>query len=160
MAPIVRMHLDTAIRLHAPQLVDDPNQLADRMLRGENLDKIKDRCGEKLRDAYIRDQMVRAWKDQGTDLDWINKIYEKTSGHIHLSNIHTHATTSPVGTDNPGMSPEVRAQIGGKVASDYEGLAAAAFVSMIQISAIISTYMCNWRDAKIALEEARSQKKV
>ncbi len=79
--PFVRMQLDSVLRLSATKLVADPNGLAEQILNGIHISKIKDKNGNKMRDAYLV-EIVAA------NEPWITNVYESGSGFIHLSNKH------------------------------------------------------------------------
>ena len=79
--PFVRMQLDSALRLFATTLVRNPNELAQQILEGESINKIKDRSGSKMRDAYLLGEFAKTEP-------WITKVYESGSGFVHLSNKH------------------------------------------------------------------------
>jgi len=47
------MQIDNALRFSVLWLVDKPHDLASKVLRGGRLDKMKDRSGQYMRDAYL-----------------------------------------------------------------------------------------------------------
>ena len=75
---IVRMQIDTVSRLLAYTYVDDPEEVASKIIGGTPLSKFKSRDGHKLRDAYLIDKMTEAHS-------WVREVYERTSGEIHFS---------------------------------------------------------------------------
>jgi hypothetical protein len=78
---LLRTHIDTALRFSAAWLVDEPHELAKKVIGGERLDKIKDRNGAHLWDAYL----VESLKDE---YPWLPDVYKNLSGYIHFSNAH------------------------------------------------------------------------
>lgn len=80
-AGILRMQLDTAMRVNALRLVDSREQFCSDLLGGKHFNKAKDVSGNKLTDAYLRQKLAE-------DHSWINPVYEKTSEFIHLSGQH------------------------------------------------------------------------
>ena len=79
-APLVRLQLDTVLRLFAASLVDDKNSFFERMLRAQPIRRIKDRDGNYMTDSYLLDRLVHR-----TGLDELRGLYEKTSGFVHFS---------------------------------------------------------------------------
>ena len=83
---LVRLHLDTLLRLYATTLVFDANGLVMRLMEGHQLRKEKDRQGKSMNDAYLVEKL-----QQDFQLRWAKSVYEKTSGFIHLSQTHIYA---------------------------------------------------------------------
>jgi hypothetical protein len=80
-APLVRMHIDSLMRFYASYISDDPHDFTQRVFRGEHISKIKDREGKAMRDFYLVDKLSESYP-------WIKKVYEETSGYVHLSDKH------------------------------------------------------------------------
>jgi hypothetical protein len=78
---LLRMQIDTALRFSALWLVNKPHDVAREILRGERLDKMKDRDGKRLTDAYLITKLA-------PDQPWLPEVYERTSGYIHFSGAH------------------------------------------------------------------------
>lgn len=80
-APLLRLELDTSLRLYAAWLVEDPEQLANIVMSGGSINKIKDRDGMFLGDGYLANKL-------GQDDPRIESLFKNTSGYIHLSEKH------------------------------------------------------------------------
>lgn len=80
-AAILRLQIDTAMRVNALSLVDDPDGLCRAVLDGGQFNRLKDRDGRKMTDTYLRERLAR-------EHSWIGPAYERTSGFIHLSGNH------------------------------------------------------------------------
>jgi hypothetical protein len=80
-ASILRLQIDTALRFFAAFLVDNPHEFAGSVLKGIHVDKLKDQNGKLMRDAHLVSRLPAKFS-------WIAKVYEKTSGYIHLSEQH------------------------------------------------------------------------
>ena len=80
-AAILRLQIDNLIRLYASTLVDKPHDFAVEVLSGVQIRKMKDRDGNKMTDRYLVDQLSKMY-------DWIDRLYQETSGYIHLSEKH------------------------------------------------------------------------
>ena len=98
---LLRVHIDTALRFSAAWLVDDPHNFATKVLAGERIDKLKDRAGHLLRDAYLV-------KSRSSDYPWLPAVYERLSGYIHLSGSHIYDTVQELGDDGT-ISFDIRA---------------------------------------------------
>lgn len=82
---LLRLQLDTAMRFYAAFLVEQPHDFALAVLRGERVRNIKDRDGRKMTDAYLAQKL-------GEEFAWVPRVYERTSGYVHLSSIHLLST--------------------------------------------------------------------
>lgn len=85
---LFRLQLDTALRFHAAFLVEKPHDVALAVLGGKRVRDLKDRDGEKMTDAYLV-------KKLGQEYDWVSRVYEQTSGYVHLSNTHLMSAMGP-----------------------------------------------------------------
>jgi hypothetical protein len=91
---LLRLQLDTALRFHAAWLVSDPHDFALAVLRGEHVRTMKDRSGKKMTDVYLVEAL-------GREHSWVPRVYERTSGYVHLSNTHLLSAMSPAaGSDD------------------------------------------------------------
>lgn len=80
-APLVRLELDTALRLWAAGLVDDPHSLAVSILEGKKLSNLTDRDNNKMKDWYLVKSLTAKYP-------WVQDVYDETSGYVHLSDKH------------------------------------------------------------------------
>ena len=78
---LLRLQVDSIIRFYACWLVADPHSLLLPLLEDKPLYKIKSKDGKSLSDVYLRTEASKLYP-------WINSVYEKTSGFIHLSMPH------------------------------------------------------------------------
>lgn len=91
---ILRLQVDTAIRFSAFWLSDNPHEMAMEVMRGKRIDKMKDRDGNNMTDAYLV-------KKLSSEFSWMPKVYETTSGYIHFSEAHIFAPITRV--ENNGI---------------------------------------------------------
>ena len=57
-APLVRIHLDSPLRLFAAYQVDyNIHDFAEKIMSGQQIDKLKDRHGQQMKDAYLAKQL-------------------------------------------------------------------------------------------------------
>ena len=85
-AHLVRPHLDNYLRFYAVWLVDNPHDFASLVLKGERIDKLKDKKGKYLRDSYLVEIATKEYP-------WMANVYTVTSGFIHLSKKHVFTST-------------------------------------------------------------------
>src|SRR6266702_2099317 len=78
---LLRIHIDTSLRFSAAWLVDEPHEFAMRVLKGERIDKMKDKDGRRLTDAHL--VSVHA-----AEHPWLLDVYKSLSGYVHFSGSH------------------------------------------------------------------------
>lgn len=81
---ILRLQLDTALRLYALYWVSDPEEFAGRVFSGEQVDRIKAADGQLMKDRYLIDKLIPT-------NPWVEAVYRNTSGLIHFSGRHMHS---------------------------------------------------------------------
>ncbi len=88
-APIVRIHLDSLLRLYASRLVDyNIDEFAKKVISGKQIRNLKDKDGKKMSDNYLVKKIMEV-----DNHDWVKEIYYTGSGHIHFSNYVSSYTT-------------------------------------------------------------------
>lgn len=91
-AALLRLQLDTGLRLYALYWVADPEDFARRVFGGEQVDRLKAADGRQMKDRYLIDKI----KDRNP---WVEAVYKNTSGLIHFSERHIHAAIRLEGND-------------------------------------------------------------
>jgi hypothetical protein len=81
---ILRLQLDTVLRLYALYWVADPEKFAERVFKGEQIDRLKADDGELMKDRYLINRIM-------PHNPWVDDVYKNTSGLIHFSDRHMHA---------------------------------------------------------------------
>ena len=76
-APLLRLQVDSLIRLYACWLVKDPHSIATHLLQDRPLNKVKSRDNQLLTDKYL-------WTKAAEHYPWVGDVYKATSGFIHL----------------------------------------------------------------------------
>jgi hypothetical protein len=79
--PLIRLQIDSIMRLYACWLVADYNTVASRLLDGASLRRLKSTDGHSLTDSYLRQKVSEVYP-------FVGSVYDKTSGFIHLSTPH------------------------------------------------------------------------
>lgn len=87
-ATLVRMQLDTCLRFFAAFIVERPHDFAQSVLQGVPIRQIRDRDGNLMTDRYLVDTL-------GKKFDWMPRVYDATSGFVHLSERHIFAIWKP-----------------------------------------------------------------
>ncbi|MBK9623048.1 MAG: hypothetical protein IPO38_00390 [Rhodocyclaceae bacterium] len=99
---LLRVHIDTALRISAAWLVEQPHDFALKVIGGHRIDKLKDQAGAKLTDAHLVE--IRA-----AEYPWLPKVYESLSGYIHFSGSHVFDSVASLGDEDMSISFEVAA---------------------------------------------------
>lgn len=81
---LLRLQLDTVLRLYALYWVDDPEKFAHDVFDGKQIDRIKDGRGNLMKDRYLIDRIL-------SKNPWVESVYKNTSGLIHFSHRHIRA---------------------------------------------------------------------
>jgi hypothetical protein len=80
-APLLRLQIDNCLRFHGIYIVEKPHDFAGAVLKGEQVRNMKDSKGKRLTDRHLVECVAK-------DFPWITRVYEKTSGYVHLSDAH------------------------------------------------------------------------
>ena len=80
-AVLLRLQLDSCLRFFAAFIVDNPHDFSHRVLKGEHVRNQKDRNGQKMTDRHLVNTL-------GEKYEWMPRVYEATSGFVHLSERH------------------------------------------------------------------------
>jgi hypothetical protein len=107
--PLIRLQLDSVLRISAFRFVDDSMPLTLHMAGGEepfHKFKIKDENDERiaLRDNDLRAKLKHKY-------EYLDSIYEQTSGYVHLSREHLLRVVE--GWDKPDRNDDAHLDFGG-----------------------------------------------
>ena len=89
---LVRLQLDTALRLFAGFIVDEPHEFAMKVFKGNRIDRMKDKDGNRMTDRYLVTQLANEYP-------WVEEVYERASNYVHLSATHIFSTLSKIDPD-------------------------------------------------------------
>lgn len=84
---LVRLQMDTMLRLYALFFVTDPDDFATKVYHGASVNKLKDDRGQLMSDTCLRDRVA-------SQNAWVPDVYRETSGYIHFSHRHIQAALS------------------------------------------------------------------
>ena len=133
---LLRLQLDTALRFYASFLVEQPHDFARAVLNGERIRDLKDRNGFKMNDAYLV-------KKLGLKYNWIPRVYERTSGYVHLSDIHL---ISAMEVSEGAFDSERKITI--KISAEDKPLQTSVYVEAVDafgaVSEILLRYVHGW----------------
>ena len=82
-APLVRLQLDTVLRVSAFELVEDRRGLVVALIAGTPIRRIEDRNGNRMTDTHLVTQLA-----EREGLPVIRQLYAMTSGFVHFSDSH------------------------------------------------------------------------
>ncbi len=78
---LLRTHIDTSLRFSAAWLVADPHDFALLVLKGERIDRLKDRNDKRLTDAHLVAMRT-------PECPWLPAVYSSLSSYVHFSGSH------------------------------------------------------------------------
>lgn len=113
-AALIRLQLDSCLRYFAVSLVADSQSLIMDVLDGERISRMKDKSGAKMTDQYLLGQLLDHYPEIS---DRVQRVYERTSGFVHLSKVHMHL---PVDTTRINLS-EAESGMGSPIAFRVSG---------------------------------------
>jgi len=79
--PLLRLQVDTMLRLSAFDLVDDPSELQTSLLEDRPFGKTRSRDGNLLGDSHLCEQLSPRYP-------WIAQTYKDACGYVHFSGSH------------------------------------------------------------------------
>lgn len=80
-APLVRLHLDSLLRLFAPQLIGyNIDEFALKVIGGTPIRQIKDKDNQKLNDARLVEKISEI-----EPFKWVKKVYDTGNSYVHYS---------------------------------------------------------------------------
>lgn len=94
---IVRMQIDTVSRLLAYTYVDDPEEMAKKVIGGKQLKRFKSRDGCPLCDKYLVDRMSQ-------EHEWVRRVYNTTNEEVHFSRRQFFSTIDSLNNDKDELA--------------------------------------------------------
>ena len=144
---LLRMQIDTAMRLYAAWLVPNPHDFAQEVISGKRIHKMKCRNGRLLTDKYLSDELSR-------EHEWVRRVYESTSGYVHLSQSQSMLTVEDVHEE--GTMSFV-------IAAHDKHMPVQSFIEVaecfVAASEIVMKYLEGWRFTKANPEVVAELKK-
>ena len=144
---LVRLQLDTALRLFAGFIADQPHEFAMEVFKGNRIDRMKDKSGTRMTDRHLVTQLANEYP-------WIEEVYERASNYVHLSGTHIKSALSMEDGDS--------GKIGIKVSSLDRTLPEATYLEAIgafrECTKIVARYVYGWTFTKANPEEVAQMK--
>jgi len=78
---LLRLQIDTALRFFSVFIVKNPHAFALKVLRGQQINRMKDASGKLMTDAYLISKLE-------PDYPWLPIVYKNLSGYVHFSDQH------------------------------------------------------------------------
>jgi len=147
-APLLRLQLDNSLRFYAAFLVDKPHDLASRFAQGESIRNFKERgTKQRLTDRLLVERLAEHYP-------WIIEVYERTSGYIHLSDMHLF---NAMGKQKE--NPKAGIVISEKDAFITEQDRSEAVYTMFRLSQIVLWLLNSWTLTKDTPDHQKWKKK-
>jgi hypothetical protein len=100
---LLRMQLDTAMRLYGATLHSSSAEYAQKIFEGARVDRLKDRNGQRMTDSYLAEKLSEQYP-------WAKAVYEHLCDFVHFSNRHFFASISELEEDARGVKFMISAE--------------------------------------------------
>jgi hypothetical protein len=94
---LLRTQLDTALRFYSVFIVKKPHDFVLDILKGQQINKIKDKDGNKMTDAYLISKLANEYA-------WLPVVYKTLSGYVHLSEHHLSDSVENIAGESGSIS--------------------------------------------------------
>ena len=131
---LLRMNLDTALRVYAGFRVAYPHEFVISVMEGKQIRKMKDKSGKNMTDRHLLDELSQ-------DFPWIESVYENTSDYVHLSKVHIFSTFDPNSDLETG---KVGVKIGPRDVDLPDKVYLEAIDAFHESSRILAKYVDGW----------------
>jgi hypothetical protein len=146
--PLLRMQIDSAMRLYASLLVSNPDSVLIQLLNDRPLNRIKDRDGKSLTDAYLHAKLSKR-------VPWVSAVYGATSGFVHMSGRHLIFAVDSVGAADD-RSYAFRIGAGGRQWTESEMI--EALDAFIEATRVVFEIGRDWLATKRDGERQRAER--
>ncbi|MDD3101930.1 MAG: hypothetical protein PHE59_02190 [Patescibacteria group bacterium] len=82
-APLIRLHLDNLLQMHAAFIVKNSDDFSFKKIKGEQTNNLKDLKGNKMTDNYLAMSLSEI-----KETSWVLNLYKETSKFVHISDKH------------------------------------------------------------------------
>ena len=79
--PLIRLQVDNLLRFKAASLAPNPHMFVWEILQGTPINQLHDINKQQMSDRHLR-------RTFASEYPWLNDVYERTSGFVHLSEQH------------------------------------------------------------------------
>lgn len=136
-AALVRMQLDTALRVYASTLVKSPEAYAKAVIHGEAIDKMKDRDGKRLTDGYLASKL-------NEEYSWVSGVYKELCNLVHFTSRHIFAGAATVDDETRTVHFQISAQDPPRPDEDYFEVVDTYYETM-RVTGLLAN---SWQTAK------------
>jgi len=144
---LLRMQIDTAMRLFAARLVPNPHDFAQAVLDGKQINRMETKDGHKMTDYFLSTELAKKY-------EWVRRVYEHTSGYVHMSQSQFMLTVEVANEDR---------SMRWLVAADDRHMPVGSFVEVaecfIAATEIVIEYLEGWQFTKENPEVAAEMRK-
>ncbi len=138
-APLVRVHMDSLLRLYATRLTNyNVDDFSNKVLGGEKIKNFKDKNGKNLSDNYLVNELSKE-----PEMIWVKDIYEQGSGYVHFSHLVTKQSFGFI-SDEGLLNGRIR--LDDDLIPISEKIAAS--IVMMKISNKIAEFIMEWVEQK------------
>jgi hypothetical protein len=106
------------------------------VLKGKQVRKMRDKTGSLMTDAYLISQLEQKHS-------WTRRVYERTSGYVHLSETHFYNTVVPM-VEEHGEAGIVQFQIGPGDAFEGDEVYEEATATFVEATKVLMTHLVGW----------------
>ncbi len=138
-APLVRIHMDSLLRLFASRLIDyNVDEFANKVLNGIRIKDLTDRNKKKMFDGHLVGELSKL-----PDMAWVKGIYDQGSGYVHFSNLVTQQSFS-IASEKSSLNARIR--MNDDLVPMEEKITAS--ITMMKISNKIAEFIMDWVEQK------------
>ncbi|MDG1276924.1 MAG: hypothetical protein P8O16_06545 [Algoriphagus sp.] len=138
-APLVRIHMDSLLRLFASRIIDyNVDEFANKVLNGMRIVDLKDRNQKKMIDGHLVNELSKL-----PDMAWVKGIYKQGSGYVHFSNL---VTQQSFGINSKESLLNGIIRMNDDLVPMEEKIAAS--ITMMKISNKIAEFIMDWVEQK------------
>lgn len=81
--PLIRIQIDSLLRLYAIKTTDNQNEFIEKVLNGEQINRFKSKDNKLLSDSYLASEVSKL-----KTFEWVKRIYLAGNNYIHLTDKH------------------------------------------------------------------------
>lgn len=89
---LLRLQIDTALRFYSVFIVEKPHDYSVQVLSGKQIDQLKDKLGNNMKDSYLLGKLKNEYP-------WLETVYRYLSGYVHFSAEHFFSSIKDVRDD-------------------------------------------------------------
>ena len=147
-APLLRLQIDNLLRFYAAFIVSDPHEFAMEVFRGKRIRDLRDASGIKMTDHHLVTLL-------SAQFDWIERVYEHTSGYIHLSSKHIFNTLQ-----GDAKTEKVSMCVGPTDEYIPDSIRIEAVEAMVETTSALMQYLDGWGFTKDNPEVVKAMKRM